>query len=90
MQQGSALRPSCGRAASVLGLHRRLPVDGHLRAPPWAAVSRASVNVCMQRLESQLALLRGVDPEARLLGRMVVLGLLEDLPSRFHAVNEEG
>lgn len=48
------------------------------------------MNVCAQRLESQLALLRGVDPEVRLLGRMVVLGLLEDLPSRFHAMNGEG
>lgn len=65
-------------------------MDGHLRAPRRAVVSRASVNVCAQRLESQLALLRGVDPEVRLLGRMVVLGLLEDLPSRFHAVNGEG
>lgn len=88
-------RPACGAAGGSApplprpgsigpGLHPlpHQPSTGTCVLPPGAAVSRASVNMCTQRLESQLALLRGIDPEVRLLGHVMVLSLTAGGPAK--------
>lgn len=63
-------------------------VDGICMLPPWAAMSRASMTVCAQGLESQLALLLGVDADVRLLGHAVVLGLTVGGPAELFSCCE--